>query len=177
MALLGWVGSEESMPVPKLPVDPAAAACVMAMEAVASLPAPVEASAAAAYALGFAAGFEAEQQAVATSGGSSGSSAADQTVFTHNASGRFESRFSAVTFMKSPAVLLKGMEGSTLGVWVAHGEGRAQFSSAGLLAAVLDQKLAPLRYADDDGKPTTAYPFNPNGSPEGIAGLCSADGR
>ncbi len=54
-------------------------------------------------------------------------SGTQQPRFVHNASGRFESRFSSVTVQPSPAVLLRGMAGSTLGVWVAHGEGRAHF--------------------------------------------------
>jgi phosphoribosylformylglycinamidine synthase len=74
-------------------------------------------------------------------------------------------------------VLLKGMEGSTLGVWVAHGEGKAHFPAPKLLESVLAKGLAPIRYADDANKPTEAYPFNPNGSPHGIAALCSEDGR
>lgn len=101
----------------------------------------------------------------------------EQTIFTHNESGRFESRFSAVTLMQSPSIMLQGMEGSTLGVWVAHGEGRPHFSSPELQQDILDQNLAPIRYVDDSGAPTTTYPFNPNGASDGIAGLCSADGR
>ena len=101
----------------------------------------------------------------------------EQPRFIHNDSGRFESRFSAVTIQPSPSVLLKGMEGSTLGVWVAHGEGKAHFPAPKLLESVLAKGLAPIRYADDANKPTEAYPFNPNGSPHGIAALCSEDGR
>jgi phosphoribosylformylglycinamidine synthase len=73
--------------------------------------------------------------------------------------------------------MLKGMEGSTLGVWVAHGEGRAHFPDPQILGRVIDGNLAPVRYVDDRGKVTETYPFNPNGSPQGIAGLCSPDGR
>jgi phosphoribosylformylglycinamidine synthase len=69
------------------------------------------------------------------------------------------------------------MEGSVLGVWVAHGEGRAYFPDASVLAQVEEQGLAPLRYVDDAGQPTQAYPFNPNGSANAIAGMCSRDGR
>jgi len=101
----------------------------------------------------------------------------EQPRFVHNTSGRFESRFSSVTILPSPSVLLKGMEGSSLGVWVAHGEGRAHFPHAPILESALASGLAPLRYVDDDNKPTEAYPFNPNGSTQGIAALCSADGR
>uniref|UniRef100_A0A8C3FDC7 Phosphoribosylformylglycinamidine synthase n=1 Tax=Chrysemys picta bellii TaxID=8478 RepID=A0A8C3FDC7_CHRPI len=76
-----------------------------------------------------------------------------------------------------PAVMLRGMAGSTLGIWVAHGEGRMRFRSPEVLAAVTSGGLAPLRYVDDQGQPTQEYPLNPNGSPLGIAGLCSPDGR
>ena len=101
----------------------------------------------------------------------------DQPRFVENASGRFESRFSSVAILDSPAVMLKGMSGSVLGVWVAHGEGRAHFPAATVKDKMLAKNLAPLRYVDDGGEITEKYPFNPNGSPDGIAGLCSADGR
>ncbi|XP_050788679.1 phosphoribosylformylglycinamidine synthase isoform X3 [Gopherus flavomarginatus] len=94
-----------------------------------------------------------------------------------NDSGRFESRFVALAIEESPAVMLQGMAGSTLGIWVAHGEGRMRFRSPEVLAAVTSGGLAPLRYVDDQGQPTQEYPLNPNGSPLGIAGLCSPDGR
>ena len=73
--------------------------------------------------------------------------------------------------------MLRGMEGAVLGIWVAHGEGRAFFPEVGMLDRIGNQGLAPVRFADDSGEVTEAYPFNPNGSPEGIAGLCSPDGR
>ncbi|GFZ14937.1 purine biosynthesis 4 [Actinidia rufa] len=100
-----------------------------------------------------------------------------QPRFVHNGSGRFECRFTSVTIKDSPAIMFKGMEGSTLGVWAAHGEGRAYFPDDGVLDRVLDSKLAPVRYCDDDGKPTEVYPFNLNGSPLGVAAICSPDGR
>lgn len=64
-----------------------------------------------------------------------------------------------------------------MGVWVAHGEGRALFPDSSIFQKVMDNGLAPLRYCNDEGAPTEEYPFNPNGSPAGIAGLCSPDGR
>jgi phosphoribosylformylglycinamidine synthase len=100
-----------------------------------------------------------------------------QPRFIQNASGRFESRFVALQIQKSPAIMLEGMHGSTLGVWVAHGEGRAYFADNGILDRVLEKGLAPARFVDDEDRITEAYPFNPNGSPHGIASLCSADGR
>ncbi|KAL9676468.1 hypothetical protein QQ045_004682 [Rhodiola kirilowii] len=100
-----------------------------------------------------------------------------QPRFVHNESGRFECRFTSVTIQNSPSIMLQGMEGSTLGVWAAHGEGRAYFPDDGVLSHVLDSNLAPIRYCDDDGKPTENYPFNMNGSPLGVAAICSPDGR
>jgi phosphoribosylformylglycinamidine synthase len=81
-----------------------------------------------------------------------------------------------VQIQKSPSIMLNGMEGSVLGIWVAHGEGMAYFPD-GAIYKEAEAGLAPVRYADDDGRITEAYPFNPNGSPAGIAGLCSPDGR
>jgi phosphoribosylformylglycinamidine synthase len=100
-----------------------------------------------------------------------------QPRFIQNASGRFESRFAAVQIQTSPAIMLRGMEASTLGIWVAHGEGRAFFPEVGILDRIDQQGLAPVRFVDDEGRVTESYPFNPNGSPRGIAGLCSPDGR
>jgi phosphoribosylformylglycinamidine synthase len=99
-----------------------------------------------------------------------------QPRFIHNRSGRFESRFSTVSILRSPAVMFKGMEGSTLGIWVAHGEGLAYFPDREIFREA-EYGLAPVRYVDDEGGITERYPFNPNGSPAGIAGLCSPDGR
>jgi phosphoribosylformylglycinamidine synthase len=99
-----------------------------------------------------------------------------QPRFIHNQSGRFESRFSTVKILKSPSVMLRGMENSVLGIWVAHGEGLAYFPDK-MIFDEAEYGLAPIRYVDDDGTITEAYPFNPNGSPAGIAGLCSSDGR
>ena len=102
---------------------------------------------------------------------------ARQPRFIENASGRFESRFASVQIQKSPAIMFQGMEDATLGIWLAHGEGRAFFPDATVLERVMEQGLAPLRFVDDENRVTEAYPFNPNGSPHGIAGLCSPDGR
>lgn len=100
-----------------------------------------------------------------------------QPRFIHNESGRFECRFTGVSIKDSPAIMFKGMEGSTLGVWAAHGEGRAFFPDDGVLDRVLHSDLAPLRYCDDDGNVTETYPFNLNGSPLGVAAICSPNGR
>uniref|UniRef100_A0A3P9CVS0 Phosphoribosylformylglycinamidine synthase n=1 Tax=Maylandia zebra TaxID=106582 RepID=A0A3P9CVS0_9CICH len=100
-----------------------------------------------------------------------------EVVLSHNKSGRFESRFVSVGIQDSPSIWLRGMEGSALGVWVAHGEGLVQFRSSRAQDLIISGGLAPLRYLDDQGHPTEEYPLNPNGSPQGIAGLCSRDGR
>lgn len=100
-----------------------------------------------------------------------------QPRFTHNTSGRFESRFSTVSILESPAIMFKEMVGTTMGIWVSHGEGRAYFPDQAVFQETMESNLAPLRYANDLGEPTEDYPFNPNGSPFGIAALCSEDGR
>ncbi len=100
-----------------------------------------------------------------------------QPRFIRNTSGRFESRFSTVKIFPSPSVMLRGMEGSVLGIWVAHGEGRAYFPDKKILRKIEEDNLAPVRYVDDNIDITMKYPFNPNGSSLGIASLCSSDGR
>jgi phosphoribosylformylglycinamidine synthase len=100
-----------------------------------------------------------------------------QPRFIRNTSGRFESRFSTVKIYESPSMMLKGMHGSVLGIWVAHGEGQAYFPDKGILQTIETQFLAPVRYVDENNAITTRYPLNPNGSTAGIAALCSPDGR
>ncbi|MEE8328339.1 MAG: phosphoribosylformylglycinamidine synthase, partial [Thermodesulfovibrionia bacterium] len=100
-----------------------------------------------------------------------------QPRFIHNTSGRFESRFSTVKILPNPSIMLKEMEGSVLGIWVAHGEGRAFFPDEKILEKIEENGLAPIRYVTDNSEITIKYPFNPNGSSRGIAGLCSSDGR
>lgn len=84
-----------------------------------------------------------------------------------NDSGRFESRYSTVKIGETKSLMLKGMEGWTLGVWSAHGEGKI----------VTDKISGPLYYVDDNRYATTQYPDNPNGSSNGLAGLVSENGR
>ena len=73
---------------------------------------------------------------------------AAQPRFVHNASGRFESRWAQVRVEEgSPAVMLRGMGGTQVGVWCAHGEGRAHFPSAAIKQRVMDDRLAPIRCA------------------------------
>ena len=97
--------------------------------------------------------------------------------FVHNASGRFESRMVTVEIQESPAMMFKDMAGSRLGVWVAHGEGRLHVPSPQTMRDIHQQNLAAMRFVEPEGGPTTRYPFNPNGSPDGITALCSPDGR
>jgi phosphoribosylformylglycinamidine synthase len=97
--------------------------------------------------------------------------------FVRNRSEQFEARVSLVEIQPSPSVFFQDMVGSRLPIAVAHGEGRAQFGHASGLDHLNRQQLAPLRYIDNRGQVATRYPANPNGSPEGIAGLCSGTGR
>jgi phosphoribosylformylglycinamidine synthase len=102
-----------------------------------------------------------------------------QPRFVRNESGIFESRFVTVKINPSPSIFLREMEGSMLGIWVAHAEGRCLWPDQEIftLAMSSSQELAPIRFVDDDGKETEQYPFNPNGSKLGITGICSRDGR
>lgn len=97
--------------------------------------------------------------------------------FVRNQSEQFEGRVARVAVEKSPAVMLKGMEGSKLPIAIAHGEGLAQFESDAIMRDVQTSGQVALRYVDNYGTATTAYPANPNGSPAGITGLTSLDGR
>ncbi|CAA0100609.1 Phosphoribosylformylglycinamidine synthase [BD1-7 clade bacterium] len=95
--------------------------------------------------------------------------------FVRNTSEQFEARFSQVEITESASILLQGMQGAVIPVAVAHGEGLAEFVSTDAVSAVSDQ--VALRYVDAAHKATEMYPDNPNGSPQGITGLCSEDGR
>jgi phosphoribosylformylglycinamidine synthase len=92
--------------------------------------------------------------------------------FMRNRSEQFEARLSLVEVMESPSIFLQGMQGSRIPVAVAHGEGRAEFHRG-----ALDQQQHCLRYVENDGSVAGRYPANPNGSPDGITGLCNRDGR
>jgi len=97
--------------------------------------------------------------------------------FVQNASERFEARFVSLKIEKSPSILLKGMEGSILPIAVAHGEGQAEFADCHAAETCLRTGLVSLRYVDGLHNYTERYPQNPNGSPFGITGLTSEDGR
>ena len=96
--------------------------------------------------------------------------------FVRNRSEQFEARLALVRVEDSPSVLLAGMAGSHLPIAVAHGEGRAEFRDDASLAACEAGGVA-LRYLENDLSVAQRYPANPNGSPAGITGLTSADGR
>ncbi len=97
--------------------------------------------------------------------------------FVRNNSEQFEARVSMVEVLKSPSIFLAGMEGSKMPIAVAHGEGRAEFREGHEASEVLRKQLATLRYVDNYGDPTELYPANPNGSPLGVTGLTTNDGR
>jgi len=90
-----------------------------------------------------------------------------------NRSEQFEARMVMVEIQKSPSILFTGMEGSRIPIVTAHGEGQAFFSSE----KDLQKALVCMRYTDNRGTPTELYPYNPSGSPQGITGLTTADGR
>ncbi|MGV2932659.1 phosphoribosylformylglycinamidine synthase [Vreelandella venusta] len=97
--------------------------------------------------------------------------------FERNESEQFEARVAMVRVEKSPSILLAGMEGSKLPIAVAHGEGRAEFRDTAHLRSMQSSSQIALRYIDNYGQVTTRYPANPNGSPSGITGLTTPDGR
>jgi phosphoribosylformylglycinamidine synthase len=97
--------------------------------------------------------------------------------FVTNQSERFEARVAMVEIQKNNSIFFDGMQGSRMPIAVSHGEGRAEFNTnADLLAAQTNHAIA-LQYVDNYGQVTQRYPANPNGSPFGIAGLTSTDGR
>ncbi|MGL4315012.1 MAG: phosphoribosylformylglycinamidine synthase [Pseudomonas sp.] len=97
--------------------------------------------------------------------------------FVRNRSEQFEARVAMVQVQESASIFLRGMTGSRLPIAIAHGEGHAEFESEeALLESDLSGTVA-MRFVDNYGKVTEAYPANPNGSPRGITGLCNRDGR
>ena len=93
--------------------------------------------------------------------------------FTTNRSERFEARLSMVEVLASPSLFFDGMTGSRLPIAVAHGEGYANFNRQGDAGQV----IAAMRFTDNHGAPTDAYPANPNGSAGGLTAVTTADGR
>lgn len=100
-------------------------------------------------------------------------------LFKMNRSGRFEGRVASVKVTESAAncIFLKGMEGSTLPVAVAHGEGRVSYTDASRLSQLTSDGLVVGQYVDYNGSPAATYPANPNGSPEGITAITTTNGR
>jgi phosphoribosylformylglycinamidine synthase len=97
--------------------------------------------------------------------------------FVKNRSEQFEARFVSVEILKSNSLFFSGMDGAILPIAVAHGEGYTEYQSQTQMNDVLNHQLATLRYVDNYHKGTSAYPMNPNGSPEGITGFTSENGR
>ncbi len=95
--------------------------------------------------------------------------------FVRNKSEQFEARFVTLEVLESPSLFFNGMAGSRIPVAVAHGEGYAEFADTAAITAA--QPLVALRFVDHQGAATEVYPLNPNGSPQGITGLTTADGR
>ncbi|WP_412514126.1 phosphoribosylformylglycinamidine synthase [Shewanella indica] len=97
--------------------------------------------------------------------------------FVRNRSERFEARFSLVEVQPSPSLFFSGMAGSRMPIAVSHGEGRAEFASAAAMAAAEQSGTVALRYVNGKGEVASLYPQNPNGSPNGLSGICSLDGK
>ncbi|CAM3029482.1 phosphoribosylformylglycinamidine synthase [Vibrio rarus] len=97
--------------------------------------------------------------------------------FVRNESERFEARFSLVEVQKSDSVFFDGMAGSRMPIAVSHGEGRVEVKDTAHLNAIENSGTVALRYVDNLGNATSQYPNNPNGSPNAITGLTTADGK
>ncbi|MEH6650734.1 MAG: phosphoribosylformylglycinamidine synthase [Motiliproteus sp.] len=97
--------------------------------------------------------------------------------FVRNHSEQFEARVAMVEVQDSASILLSGMAGSRMPIAIAHGEGQAEFNNTGHLRSLQGAGNVALRYVDNHGQPTQQYPANPNGSPEAISGVTTADGR
>jgi phosphoribosylformylglycinamidine synthase len=95
--------------------------------------------------------------------------------FVRNRSEQFEARFVMLEVLRSPSLFFDGMAGSRMPIAVAHGEGYAEFADAKAVNAATP--LVSLRFVDNRGACTETYPYNPNGSPAGITGLTTPDGR
>jgi phosphoribosylformylglycinamidine synthase len=96
--------------------------------------------------------------------------AAHWPLFVRNKSEQFEARLVMVEINDSPSLFFRGMAGSRIPIVTAHGEGRAQFANA-------EPTFVCMRYISNRGQATEVYPYNPSGTPQGITGLTTADGR
>jgi phosphoribosylformylglycinamidine synthase len=101
----------------------------------------------------------------------------DWPYFTKNISEQYESRLVQVEVMPTKSIFFQGMEGSQLPIVVAHGEGYANFTQKGSIDQLTNKGLTALRYTDHYGQATEKFPFNPNGSPQGITSVTTEDGR
>jgi phosphoribosylformylglycinamidine synthase len=97
--------------------------------------------------------------------------------FVRNRSEQFEARFVMVQVPQNPSIFLSGMQGSWLPIVTAHGEGRAEFRDPEHVNRLILNKQVAMCYVDNYGNLTQDYPYNPNGSPHGITGLTTPDGR
>ncbi|HEX7029194.1 MAG TPA: phosphoribosylformylglycinamidine synthase, partial [Gammaproteobacteria bacterium] len=97
--------------------------------------------------------------------------------FVRNRSEQFEGRTGLVEIVKSPSLFFNGMEGSVIPIAIAHGEGRASFAQASDKDALLQSGRVAMRYVDNHHRPAQTYPANPGGSPDGITGITTTDGR
>ena len=97
--------------------------------------------------------------------------------FVRNLSEQFEARFSLVKVEESPSILMQGMAGSYMPIAVSHGEGRAEFANPDALSSLQQTNQIALRYLENNLQVASKYPANPNGSPDGITGVTSTDGR
>jgi phosphoribosylformylglycinamidine synthase len=97
--------------------------------------------------------------------------------FVRNLSEQFEARFSMVEVTESPSIMMKDMAGTKVPIIISHGEGRVQYHSEGDKQILSDNSQFALRYISNAGEVAQKYPANPNGSPDGLAGYTSKDGR
>tara|TARA_R110002072_G_scaffold94299_4_gene208466 strand:+ start:5547 stop:9464 length:3918 start_codon:yes stop_codon:yes gene_type:complete len=97
--------------------------------------------------------------------------------FVRNRSEQFEARVALLEVNDTRSMFLEGMAGSRIPVAIAHGEGRAEFSNPQKLLSLKEANQLALQYVDNYAEVTSRYPANPNGSPEGLAGVCSESGR
>jgi phosphoribosylformylglycinamidine synthase len=97
--------------------------------------------------------------------------------FVRNRVEQFEARSTLVEVQSSPSILFAGMAGALLPIAVSHGEGRAEFTDARHAALCAGSSTVGLRYVTGRAAIASAYPANPNGSPDGLAALCNLDGR
>ncbi|MBT4277732.1 phosphoribosylformylglycinamidine synthase [Candidatus Falkowbacteria bacterium] len=101
----------------------------------------------------------------------------DQPRFVKNKSGRFESRWSTVKVLESSSIMLSGMEDMIFGIHVDHSEGQLVFPNKDVFKEAATNLQLPVAYVNDNNKITEDYPFNPNGSANGLTAICTEDGR